>query len=408
MKHLLFLNLFSIHNFVFIISLMDGRTPFLIKLAKLTYARLLCRGGQVKLENPLNIDLKTTPYLYLSNHVGIMDPVMISAVMPRHIRWVAGAYLFKTRFLKLVLGAWCTAIPKQQGRGDLSMLRTVKKALEDGDNVGLFPEGTRTWDGEMVELDFKALAKMVRFLKAPVVIINLEGGFAKQPRWADKPRKGKVTVRVVHLISKEEVKSASVEELKDRLQKHLAFSNDKWKRRENYTYASPGRAEGLQRLLYLCPRCNAIDSMVTSGDTIKCTACGAEATLDQMDNIQSSTTEFKTLPQWHRWEAGQIGKAEGFPEEKGVLLQKGNADNNGELETISEDITVCLKDGAIVVRDNTAATGNEIILPLSSISSLILNAKQTMELFCGEALYRIRLLPNSSSLKYHEYYQERK
>lgn len=376
--------------------------PFMIRLAKLTYAKILCRGGRVRLDNPLGIDLKKTNYLYLSNHVGIMDPVMISAVMPRHIRWVAGAYLFKTAFLKLVLGKWCTAIPKQQGRGDLSMLRTVRNALASGDNVGLFPEGTRTWDGEMVSLAFRSLAKMIRYLNAPVIFLHLEGGYAKQPRWADKPRKGKVTVKVDHLISAQEIEKLSLEELEKRVEEHMAFSNEAWKTPQNYKYSSEDRAEGLQRLFYLCPQCHAIDSMITSGDTIKCSKCAAEAVLDDMDNIRSSTIGFRTLPQWHRWEASQIGKTEGFPEEKGVLLQKGDADNNGDLETISEDITVSLKDGAIVVKDNTG--GKTLNLPLKDIGSLILNAKQTMELFCGNVLYRIRLLPKSNSLKYHEYY----
>ena len=43
-------------------------------------------------------------------------------------------------------------------------------------------------------------------------------------------------------------------------------------------------------------------------------------------------------------------------------------------------------------------------LPLKDVSSLILNAKQTMELFCNNVLYRIRLMPDSCSLKYHEYF----
>ena len=48
--------------------------------------------------------------------------------------------------------------------------------------------------------------------------------------------------------------------------------------------------------------------------------------------------------------------------------------------------------------------GKQYQLPLNQVSSLILNAKQTIELFLGDILYRIRLLPGASSLKYHEYY----
>jgi hypothetical protein len=48
---------------------------------------------------------------------------------------------------------------------------------------------------------------------------------------------------------------------------------------------------------------------------------------------------------------------------------------------------------------------NHYELPLQDITSLVLNAKQTMELFCGNVLYRIRLLPGANSLKYQEYYR---
>ena len=41
---------------------------------------------------------------------------------------------------------------------------------------------------------------------------------------------------------------------------------------------------------------------------------------------------------------------------------------------------------------------------MSNISSLVLNAKQTMELFCDDVLYRIRLLPEANALKYQEYF----
>ena len=109
-----------------------SRMPFLIRIARWTYGRMLRANGKVSLRNESGADLKKGPYLYLINHVGIMDPVMLSAVLPQHVRWVAGAYLFKNWFLKLVIGRWCTAIPKQQGRRDLSMIRNIRIASRTG------------------------------------------------------------------------------------------------------------------------------------------------------------------------------------------------------------------------------------------------------------------------------------
>lgn len=389
----------------------NGRMPWLIWLAKHTYSKKLCAHGRLVLKNDSGVDLKHNNYLYLINHAGIMDPVLVSSVIPRHVRWVAGAYLFKSFFLRLIIGHACTAIPKQQGRGDLSTLKTIKAALESGDNVGLFPEGTRTWDGEMMPVDYKALAKFVRFCKASILFVSLEGAFAQQPRWADFKRDGGVTVHVKSAIEASEIEQMDVDTLSSRISEGLRFSNDEWKETVSYSYPCTRRAEGIQRLLYMCPVCRSIDSIKAEGNVIRCSKCETEAVLDEKDNLRFEVSpagrkapSFKTLHEWHVWEAGEIGGAGGFAEEKGVLLQTGDADDAGRLETVSEDITVHLDGDVLRVKCNDKGAGKEICIPLGEITSMVLNAKQTMELFCNDVLYRIRLLPEACSLKYHEFY----
>lgn len=381
---------------------MPNRMPFLIRIARMTYGRILKLNG-VQLKNSCGADLNAGPYLILSNHVAILDPIMISVAMPQHIRWVAGAYLFKTWFLNLIIGKGCTAIPKQQGRQDITTLRRIQKALKDGDNVGLFPEGTRTWDGEMVSFDYHPLAKLLRLYKVPVLFVHLEGGFARHPRWAQKGRKGKVTVNFTSMLTPEQIVRMEVDDLAKTLEENLHFSNDQWKQGVDYEYRSPRRAEGLQRLLYLCPSCNSMDSLTTSGNRIVCSKCNSITILDDKDNLTSVSTPFTTLSEWHKWESGKISSMKEFPKERGVLLQKGDANDDGTLETLSSNITVQLKNDVIYV-EKAGSDDSVLELPLEKVSSLVLNAKQTMELFCNDDLYRIRLLPDSCSLKYHEYF----
>ena len=384
---------------------MNGRFPTLLRIARATYGRMITSHGKVTLKNECGADLKTGPYLFLLNHTEILDPIMVTAVMPRHIRWVAGAYLFKTKFLHKVIGEWCTAIPKQQGRSDLSMVKNIQKALKEGDSVGLFPEGTRTWDGEMMPINYVPLAKMVRFFKVPVLFVHLEGGFAHHPRWADFKRKGNVTVNVKYHLSAEQIAAMDLQTLQDTIKEYIRFSNDEWKQTVDYSYVSEQRAEGLQRLLYMCPKCRAVDSLKTAGNRITCSKCNTASVLDNSDNLTSVEVPFIRLSEWHEWEAGEICNLPSLPKERGVLFQKGDSNDEGELETISKDITVQIEDGILKV-DCRLSLGRtkHYDLPLSKVTSLILNAKQTMELFCEDVLYRIRLLPDSSSLKYHEYY----
>ena len=372
-----------------------GKMPFLIWLAKHTYSLFLRAGGKLRLENDTKADLKKGNYLYLLNHAGIMDPVLVSSVVPRHIRWVAGAYLFKNRLLNLIIGHGCTAIPKQQGVGDLGTIKTMKAALDGGDNVGIFPEGTRTWDGDMVQINYIALAKMARYLGASVLIANLEGAFAQQPRWADFKRKGNVVVHIKRHIPASKLREVELESLAAEIEQYLSFSNDEWKKRHTYSYISDRRARGIQRLFYLCPCCNGVDSIKSEGNSFECTKCGAKAELDDKDNIVSEKIPFKRLKDWHNWEAGKIKSVTGFPEEKGVLLQI-------EDKIISKDINVHLEDNVLSIKCNDITENNEYRMPLDQISSMVLNAKQTMEFFCSDVLYRVRLNPDACSLKYKE------
>lgn len=384
---------------------MASKMPPLIRFLKMTYGKIFCAVSKVSLVNECGADLKSGPYLYLLNHVGFYDPIMVSAVMPRHIRWVAGAYLFKTKFMHWLLSDACTAIPKQQGRSDVSMVKNVLKALRNGDNVGLFPEGTRTWDGEMMPIAYKPLSKMIRMFKMPVIFVHLEGGFAHQPRWADYKRKGPTTIKVKHVLTAEEIALMDLDTLQATVEKYMHFSNDEWKSSVNYDYKCPKRAEGLQRLFYLCPSCKSLDSMFTKDNKIICRKCNTVTVLDDKDNLTSIDVPFTRMSQWHEWESAELMNIKEFPPEPGVLFQIGDANNEGTLETISEKISVQLKDDVLCVdcaESSTDKTHYE--LPLANMNSLILNAKQTMEIFEEDTLYRIRLVSEGCSLKYHEYY----
>ena len=379
---------------------MNGKVPLLIKIAKLTYGKIISSHKKIVLKNDTAADLKKGPYVYLINHCGIMDPVVVSAVVPGHIRWIAGAYLFKNPFLKFVIGRCCTAISKQQGRSDLSMVKNMKKALEQNDNIGLFPEGTRTWDGDIMPYSAYAVARLLKYCKSSVLFVHLEGAYAQQPRWATYKRKGNICVHITRLISADTVNNLPIDSLQTEIENSFFFSNDSWKKTVDYKYVSGHRAEGIQRLLYLCPCCKKLDTVSAQANKISCSECGAEAVLTDKDDLESKNINFKNLSEWHRWEKENILKQDSFKEEKGVLLQSGNDDNNGKLKTISKDFSVCLKDAKLIVKGENV----DLKLALDDITSLILNAKQTMELFADNLLYRIRLTENGCSLKYFDYY----
>lgn len=373
--------------------------PWLARLVRRTYCRCIMRRYSITVENREILDQVTGPALILSNHTHIIDYVFISSAFPFHIRWVAGAYLFKMPFLKTLLEKGVGAISKEQGKSDMASIMQIREILRGGDIVGVFPEGTRTWDGDTIKLPGFSLAKMIRYMKVPVLVLNLEGTYALKPRWIDQTARGPVFIKCRALLKPEDYMSMKPEELEVKLDDLLFFSNDAWQDRVRIPYESDTPAAGLQRVLYMCPKCSSIGTNHTEGDKIVCSHCHAETTIDLFGKLHSEEHRFETVRAWHLWEKAQLdGRNTKFEEEPGVLFQVG--DING-YKTISKKISVSADEKAITVRCLNKPD-NPFVFALDQIHSAAVNAKQTLEFFIGTTLYRIRLHKDCCSLKYSE------
>ena len=377
-----------------------SKTPLFIRLARPTYGRWLLWRHRIESVGMEQLETMERPFLVLANHVHTMDPFIISSASPVHIRWVAGAYLFRLFGLRPLLERWVGAISKIQDKSDMHTIRAIADALRAGDVVGLFPEGTRSWDGESLDFE-ESIAKLIKIFNVPVVLLNLEGLYGSRPRWAEERRKGRAIVRVVGTLSKEEIGSFSKEELYAHLKERLHFSYRSWQNTHAIPFSARRGAEGLEKVLYLCPRCTGASTITTHRRTISCRVCGFSVHLDEYDRLQGDDTPFADVAAWHRWEAEYLGTAQGlstrFPPDRGVLLQRIEADG---LVTISRRFSLRLHgDGLTIER------GDEEFMrfPFSSLTSMVINAKNTLEITSGGTRYRIRIKKNGSIIKYLEY-----
>ena len=91
-----------------------SKTPLFIRIARPTYGRYLLRSNNIRTEGMEILTNMGEPFLILGNHSQVYDPFFVSAAAKVHIRWVAGAYLFKLYALKTLLGRWIGGISKQQ------------------------------------------------------------------------------------------------------------------------------------------------------------------------------------------------------------------------------------------------------------------------------------------------------
>ena len=118
--------------------------------------------------------------LVLSNHQSHLDPPLIGVASNRRLNYLARETLF--RFAPF---AWFIrsvgSIPIDREGSGLSGLKETLKRLRQGGAVVIFPEGTRSRDGEVAPLKpgFSALARRAN---VPLVPVGIEGAFAAWPR----------------------------------------------------------------------------------------------------------------------------------------------------------------------------------------------------------------------------------
>lgn len=131
---------------------------------------------------------KTGPVLFIANHQSFLDPVAIGLPIRRHIFYLARKTLFaQPAFGRLLRAVNCVPID-QEGVGKEGIRKIIEK-LEDGAAVLVFPEGERSWDGQMNELR-PGIVLLLKRVQVPVVPVGIAGAFEAWPRTKKWPRFG--------------------------------------------------------------------------------------------------------------------------------------------------------------------------------------------------------------------------
>lgn len=105
--------------------------------AKLYY-KLFFRVKIVGEEN-----LSDGTYVICPNHKSLNDPPLMGVCIKTPVKFMAKEELFKNKFFDTAMRA-LGAFPVKRGKSDLAALKTAISTLKGGDNLVVFPEGTRS------------------------------------------------------------------------------------------------------------------------------------------------------------------------------------------------------------------------------------------------------------------------
>ena len=92
------------------------------------------------------------PAIFVSNHLALLDPVMIAVMSPRTVHFMGKKELFESRIGRLFFKS-LQAFPVNRHTADLASVKQALEVLKKGEIFGIFPEGKRSVTGELDELE---------------------------------------------------------------------------------------------------------------------------------------------------------------------------------------------------------------------------------------------------------------
>ena len=253
---------------------------------------------------------KKEPCLILMNHSSFTDMKLAFGIFyPRRMGIVTSVDAMSGILGKLMRWLGCT--PTHKYVSDISLIRDIKYMLkENKTSVLMYPEAGCSFDGRATAIP-KGLGSLMKRLDVPVVTVITEGAFHRDPLYNMlQIRDVKVSAKVKCIATREEIKEKTADELDALLEEAFSFDNFAWQRDNKISIDVPYRADGLHRILYKCPHCNAENQMEGKGTHLTCHACSKMWDMDEYGQLSAldGNTEYAHIPDWYSWQRECVRK----------------------------------------------------------------------------------------------------
>ena len=161
----------------FIVTIFDKSGDSAHICAKLWCMGIIKLSGiKIDVSGIEHLDSKN-PQVLVTNHQGTFDIFALVSTLPVQFRWVVKKELFKIPFFGLAMRkAGYISIDRENSRQALKDLRNASTKLKTGRSIAIFPEGTRTNNGELGVFKRGSLF-LATFSGNPIVPISINGSF---------------------------------------------------------------------------------------------------------------------------------------------------------------------------------------------------------------------------------------
>lgn len=330
----------------------------------------------------------------LANHESDIDFLTAFATLPKNTHVVASNSIMRSMPI-YPLALKCGIIPKNQFQTNASHMRKMKAVLEHDEPLLLYPAGLMTESGVSTPIP-KATGKVIKWFHSDVYIAKVSGTYLTKPKWGKVRRKGKITMRIYQLVTKEQLASLSVAEADTLIEQHLSFDAYRENEQKNLAFVNGDNVEGLEYVLYQCPACGAEYTVqAENGTRLNCSACGYSVTADRYGLFHAengSKTIFRYPSDWHAYIERNV--FERISAEPDFRMQTA-----GELFQIDDRkhryvpvglVTVTLTLDRFILEGTANDRPFYKEIPTDPFPILPFHPGKQFEIQCGEEIFRIR------------------
>ena len=170
---------------------------YFARVTGILFFGLRCRGRhRLPMEGPV---------LICSNHQSYFDPIIVGLTLDRPINYLARKSLFGVRGISWLIRLMSSIPIDRDGMG-LAGLKECLRRLKKGEMVLIFPEGTRSLDGNMTPLK-PGFCMLARRGKVSLLPVGIDGAYDAWPRSAKMPRRARIHIVIGEAIPPETIQA---------------------------------------------------------------------------------------------------------------------------------------------------------------------------------------------------------
>jgi len=162
----------------------NEQNMFIYKIYRFIAKILILIFWPVKIKGEAVSSYKNS-FILAANHISYLDPVILAIAVSRPINFIAKKEVFNLPILAGIFKRIGVIAVDRENINPAAIKKSIA-LLNEGHILGIFPEGTRSLDGELLELNHGVI-KIALQTNVPIVPVGLSGTHEIYPPHAKFP-----------------------------------------------------------------------------------------------------------------------------------------------------------------------------------------------------------------------------